>query len=357
MVFSKEDTIKIKGIAIIIMLIYHLFGLRYNFINYGVNFFFLNSENAIQIAQIGNVCVSMFAFLSAYGISRKLLSLKSIDEIAKNSFRQYGNLLKIFIPIFITSLLLFSKWISISGTYGDGFGKYIYMLLDFLGLSNLFGGAIFNPTWWYMTLAILIIFITPLLNAIFDKIGLVMLPLIALFPLFFETNFMIAQYSFVIACGVCFAKKNYLEKLKEYHFNKRMFINKTVKFILSITGIIGFSLLKQSLTIPIKTTYYAEQILAILIIYFIYEFLTDIKIVSLILKFLGKHSANIYFTHTFFIIWVTPVKDFLFQLKYAWLILVVTLGICILFSLLLEFLKKVILVLTKTISGNKKLLS
>lgn len=347
--FSKQDTQKVKGIGIIIMLLYHLFGLRYNFINYNVQFLFLPPNFAIGISEIGNVCVSMFAFLSAFGIVRKIKDMQSNDEIAKNSLNQYRNLLKIFVPIFITSLLFFSRWISVGEVYGNGFGKYIYMFLDFLGLSNLFGGAIFNPTWWYMTLAILIIFLTPLLNFVYNKIGILLMPLIALLPLFFETNFMIAQYSFVIACGVCFSRENYLEKIKEFQIGKKKYWSKIVKFISTLIGVIIFAILKQSLTIPIKATYYAEQILAIIIIYFIYEFLIGVKIVSPVLNFLGKHSANIYFTHTFFIIWVTEIKDFLFHLKYAWIIFLATLVLCVLYSLFLELIKKIILFLIRAI--------
>ncbi len=357
MKFTKEDTLKVKGVAILIMLLYHLFGLPYNFINYDVQFIFLNTEHAIEIAQVGNVCVSIFAFLSAYGITKKINGMKSVKEISKNSIMQYGNLLKTFIPIFITSLLMFSHWISIRGTYGEGIGRYIYMILDFFGLSNLFGGAIYNPTWWYMTLAILIIFITPLFLAMYDRVGILLMPIMALLPLFFETNFMIAQYSLIVTCGICFAKENYLEKVKEFRFIENKYINKSVKFVVLVVGMFMFSVLKQSLTVPIKTTYYAEQILAILVICFVYEFLTDIKIVSLILNFLGKHSANIYFTHTFFIIWVTPIKDFIFQLKYAPIIFFVTLGICLIYSFLLEQLKKVVKRVQTLIYGNKKLLS
>lgn len=347
-IFSKEDTGKVKGAAILIMLLYHLFGLKYNYINYDVEFLFLSTNQVVDIAKVGNVCVSIFAFLSAFGISRKLEELNTKNKIAINAFRQYKNLLITFIPIYITSLVIFSYWLPISEVYGNGFGKYIYMFLDMFGLSNLFGGVMFNPTWWYMTLAILIIFLTPFLNVIYDKVGVIIIPLIALLPLFIETNFMIAQYTFVITCGVCFSREKTLEKVKTLQIGKNMRISNLLKLIALIVGICVFSYLKQSNTIPIKVTYYAEQILAIQIILFVYIFITKFKIISYILSFLGKHSANIYFTHTFFIIWATDIKDWIFGLKYAWLITIVVLIMCIVYSYLLEGIKKGFFLLIKS---------
>lgn len=47
----------------------------------------------------------------------------------------------------------------------------VYFLVDFFGLSYLFGTPTLNPTWWYMTLAILIVVLMPFIMKLIEKMG------------------------------------------------------------------------------------------------------------------------------------------------------------------------------------------
>ena len=64
---TKEDAKKIKGIAIILMLMYHLFYFKDRIYGGGVISIISNSlvEN---IGKFGNICVPIFFFLSGYGL-------------------------------------------------------------------------------------------------------------------------------------------------------------------------------------------------------------------------------------------------------------------------------------------------
>ena len=55
---SKDNTLALKGIAIVAMLLHHLF---YTHSEYGVS--------VQQIGLIGKVCVALFLFLSGYGLT------------------------------------------------------------------------------------------------------------------------------------------------------------------------------------------------------------------------------------------------------------------------------------------------
>lgn len=345
MKFTKHNTLVVKGIAILIMLYYHLFSLIYNYGTFDVQFI-LPKDMAVSLSNIGNVCVPIFAFLASFGLTKKIASLEKEENIAVVTLKQYAKLLATFIPIYISSLLLFAKWLPISSVYGKGLGKYAYMLLDAIGVSNLFGGITYNPTWWYMSLAILIIFLTPLLIKIHEKIGNILMLLAALLPLFIDANFMINQYLFVIACGVCFAKGEYLEKCKAVKIGKEKWVrranwlSKLNKVLLCTFAIIILVIFRQSETMPIKLTYYADQMLAIVLVYTVYEFLCEKKLFEAVFGFLGKHSANIYFVHTFFIIWAIDIKNKIFSLRYAPLIFLGTIGISLLYSIALEGCKR-----------------
>lgn len=67
---SLNETNAIKGIAIIAMLVHHLF---YEYPEYG--------ESTYQLALIGKVCVAMFLFLSGYGLSVQYSKILNYDSV------------------------------------------------------------------------------------------------------------------------------------------------------------------------------------------------------------------------------------------------------------------------------------
>lgn len=67
---SLNETNAIKGIAIIAMLVHHLF---YEHPEYG--------ESTYQLALIGKVCVAMFLFLSGYGLSVQYSKILNYDSV------------------------------------------------------------------------------------------------------------------------------------------------------------------------------------------------------------------------------------------------------------------------------------
>ena len=78
-IFTQEDTLLVKGIAILFMLFYHLFETYERVNSLGVIYAPLSENAFLMISGFGNICVAVFAFLSAYGISKKLISLEGAD--------------------------------------------------------------------------------------------------------------------------------------------------------------------------------------------------------------------------------------------------------------------------------------
>ena len=83
-----------------------------------------------------------------------------------------------------------------------------------------------------------------------------------------------------------------------------------------------------------------DGLIPMIFIGYCYEFILPIKYVTNILQFLGKHSMNIFLTHTF--IRYYYFKDFTYSFKYSILIVLVLLGISIIVSMVIELLKKAI---------------
>lgn len=77
--FSKEDTIYIKGLAIIFMVLYHLFATEGLLLEYKTIYKFGGLNVECIIGEFGHTCVGIFLFLSGYGLYK--VSIKKILHI------------------------------------------------------------------------------------------------------------------------------------------------------------------------------------------------------------------------------------------------------------------------------------
>jgi len=73
---SLNDTSAVKGLAIIAMLLHHLF---YTHSEYG--------EAVQQIGLVGKVCVAMFLFLSGYGLTVQFSKVLNTSELNRGGKR------------------------------------------------------------------------------------------------------------------------------------------------------------------------------------------------------------------------------------------------------------------------------
>ena len=69
MKFDKQDTNIAKTIAIIMMYIHHSFFSLESYGGYSFSFAPFGETRTVAIAQLFKICVSIFVFLSAYGIT------------------------------------------------------------------------------------------------------------------------------------------------------------------------------------------------------------------------------------------------------------------------------------------------
>lgn len=97
--YTKNDTLVAKGIAVILLLIHHLFYSK----DYGFSSFLLSRTDWVNLAKISKICVAMFLILSGYGLT------KSFEKHQTSSFSFVKqHLLKLytgFWTIFALSLL------------------------------------------------------------------------------------------------------------------------------------------------------------------------------------------------------------------------------------------------------------
>ncbi len=324
-----NDTNVLKGFALVLLLSHHLFTTN-NENWYDV---VINGQYYPVVSHIGglsNICVALFVLLSGYGLGRQV-NIKGMPNLYKFYKRRFTKLMLNFWFVFVifVSIDIFIFGRNMDEVYG-GHSVVLKFLADFLGLTFFFPFYGFNPTWWFMSLIILLYLVFPFIYQFATREHLLcvfLFSLIALIPWSFEPAIML-NFMFAFCIGTILSLK------------PLVFKNRKIIFILIFTIALGLCLR----TMFYSTYMYYDGIVSASILYmyiYIKEFISKFpKLINNVFAFIGKHSMNIFLFHTFiFYFWF---KDFIYCFKYPIVILFVLLIICLSVSYILESLKKAI---------------
>ncbi len=331
-----DVTNTIKGVAILILLACHLF-LRKDYSLYNYSFTVGGKPFLNYLMQNGKICVTIFAFLSGYGLNlsynKKMSKESTLKEAIslniKFSLKHILKLISNFIVIYFVFLivgLLLDK-ITLAGVYGENISKG--MIIDMLGLQYLFNSPTLNVTWWYMAAIICYYALFPLMKAMMKRAPL--LPMIigfsinvlALYYTWYQLTVGILFYIFAFACGMYFS---------EYKiFDREIFQDRRTIFYEIILVVVTYFLrAKQPYTGD-----FAHAISVLCLVYSLYPYLGKLKSV---LCLLGRHSSNMFMLHTFFMLIYFP--DFIYGFKNPFIIFIVLIVISLICSIIIEFMKK-----------------
>ena len=349
--FSKNNTLALKGIAIIMMMFHHCFRKVELIENYKISFFPLNQEFVINISLVFKICVSIFIFITGYGLTLSLKKLNSeYNWTNKELFKWTINrLIKTLSGFWVVAIISYLICQIIDGTtkdifFQDGIAYGIFkMLINFLGLSKIFKINDFNSTWWYMSLAILFILSMPIFIKLFKKYNYINVLLFVIFiPRIMTCEFIINSYItflFPLLIGIIFAEKDLVVKFANFKINNNNYYNKILKFIIETIVVIFMYIL--SVNMPDNLFWEMKfGIIPVFLICYLYEFFIDIPILKHILQFLGKHSMNIFLIHEF--IRTNYLTDYIYSYRNFIKIIFILILISLMLSILLEIFKKLI---------------
>ena len=356
--FSKYASRGIKGVAIILMLLHHCFLGRERWTGYEVSFAPFTEHQVTVLANFAKICVALFVFISAFGMAKSYLNFsepKAADKnngiLQKRNYYSDKTLTRLFKLLWgfwgsfaVWQIFsLFNYYFGLTtcshsyvSVYGTGPKSVLYFLTDALGLSELFNTPTFNGTWWYMSLAIIIILLMPLLTELYKRFGLIVVILAPLLPQFagIEKNHL-TRYLFMIMLGILCADKDILEKLYNFKVCKNKYANKAIKFIVSFAVLIAFIKIRQYQgSLLAQYVEVMDAVIPLFVIYFCYEFVVFVPIIRNILQLIGKHSTTIFLTHTFFRAYY--LKDFTYSFKNATLIVIVLLVTSLIYSVIYD---------------------
>ena len=296
------------------------------------------------------ICVSIFVFITGYGLTLSLKKLYDGHLKNKQIFKwTIERLIKTLSGFWIIVILSYIICQIIDGRTGTVFFKsgftygIIKMLINVLGLSNLLGTDNFNSSWWYMSIAILFVFSVPVFFKLFKKYGHlpILIATIAI-PRIIGWKYVNSSYIsflFALLLGIIFAERNLMVKIAKFKLCKNVYLNKLIKFILETSIIVLLAIIYTILPAD-KFWEIRYGIMPVCLMCYLYEFFLELPIIRETLRFLGKHSMNIFLVHEF--IRSFYLTDFIYSfknwLKIGLVLLAISLGI----SIIIEIFKKVI---------------
>lgn len=347
--FGINDSLALKGIAIVIMMFYHCFYEPERFQNYTVNFAPFGQDFVMQISFSFKICVSLFAFISGYGLylsaKNKCIGEKATEKwVISRLIKTLSGFWFVYILVFIATQLYANLPYEVY--CDDGLTRGIFFALaDFLGLASILKTPTILQTWWYMGAAIIFIALIPVIIKWIDKFGSISLLIVTVAGVRFACGGYpggMNAFAFILPLifGLMFAKYNWFNKLDEARIFKNKYINGVVLFILmSAIFVAGYYMFDR-----LQYTKYWEfhyGVYPVIVICFCKKYIIRIPVLDKVLVFFGKHSMNIFLIHTF--IRYTFFADFIYSFKHFVLIAGVLFGISLAISVIvIEPLKKLV---------------
>lgn len=331
---SRKITSVLKGLAICAMLFHHLYYSSPEGVERYSGFLF-------WLGDLGKVCVSIFLFCSGYGLTSQF-SIQE-DRSAKGSIRfvfrrflkfytNYWVVLFIFVPI---SIFVFGRTFEVAYAGLNIPKRIVYELFAINGYSS------YNITWWFNKVIVILYLLFPFLFWLIDRIGLAFLPVSLVLFLFSNripdsnTEIWFCQFPFVL--GMFWSVWAYRSP-KTAEFISKHYALSIVSSLVLLALLILF---RQKPIIPGFTWFQVDPFITCVIV--LMMVLTNKKEVSWLssgFAFLGKHSMNIYMIHTFFVGYWHPQWLHNAPWMRCGVNFVVLLSICLLISMLLEWMKE-----------------
>lgn len=288
---SKQKNLILKSVAVILMVILHTFGFPARISSEEYISLGMINETPVEllIANFGSICVGIFLFLSGYGMYQTYSNNVSYKGIFNRILKLYLNLWTVFI--------LFLPIAFFNGTYN-------FNLIEFL--LNLFAlKSNYNAEWWFVRLYIMLLLMYPILLELLGKynnkkliafsfliniIGFILTKLsyvLGINNLGLELFSILLGGQFLFVLGIVIAKNGYFDKLgNKFNLKQSFYVIYLIVFIPIMAIIIEIPILGEILKL-------------VLIPVFIFLITNSINR-SKILEWLGKHSTNIWLTHSFF---------------------------------------------------------
>lgn len=352
--FSKEDTLSVKAIAVMLMLMHHLFAFPDKLANGAAytSMFSVNGEAVeMLLGNFGKLCVALFMLLSGIGMYKNYMMREQVSNAdmsamiikrAKNAYIKYWQILIIFAPIGLiigaenmTSACAPVDWVknflAIDTTFNNEawfLTLYLLIICCFPLIIRWFGRKHSNP---WSDIVWLLLFNTVSVTVIPSFVGTVQYMQLFNGTFYFQKLQVVLSMIPMFMAGCFLAKYEVIEKIRacfDYGY---------VRKIIGIIMIIATFLLRQRWAMRtnwgwdrLDFIYAASVCIAIALI------IDGLTYVKKGLSFVGKYATGIWLIHSFFCYYY--FQQLIYAPKNSILIFILLLGISLFMAWGLDYL-------------------
>ncbi|MBD5105621.1 MAG: acyltransferase [Lachnospiraceae bacterium] len=345
MELEKKDTQMTQGVAILTMVIVHLFAKKGADV-YGSPLIWVKPGVPLvyYLGFLGGICVPFYCFCTGYALFVQFCS----RELKKHIKRTHTRLIKFLIHFWVICIIF-----SIIGIFFDQYGEVPGNIYRFLGNFFLLEHT-YNGAWWFASTYVVFILISPFFLKLAKKVDSRVLFIIfaIIFCAYYICNmmdlfeaspedyywkgFLLRKVSdlwyvlFFYVVGMLFAKEKIISRIKQWL--DRVAGKKQDVYLLAavIVVTLGLCVIELSVSMYFFSIFY-------FICFHVWKKSDKIKRFFL---FFGKHSTNIWLVHMFFYLFI--FKDLVFVAKYPVFILAFMLGLTLASSYIIDFIMKIL---------------
>ena len=322
MELSKKDTSILKGIAILCMIVLHLFATK-DITLYNPAYLINGIPASYYLGIMGDACPTIYLFVTGYAFY-VMVSNSGNSGTRKN----FTRVLKLYVNLWVI-LAIFLPIGLIKGVFSFDITR---LGLNIIGLENTYNGA-----WWFVLVYIIFVLLSPILVRVVRKYPSILLiigsgflylashvqrykNIIPPFKHVLAVDFMnlavmlgVSLFSYVL--GAVFAKEQIFTKL--HQLCSRIPFKNSLLIGLAVLLVLFHAVVQSSIIAPING----------IIIIGIYILMDKSKLLDRILGFFSTHSTNIWLTHMFF--YETLFRDLTFAPRHPLLVFVWLITMCI----------------------------
>ena len=215
--FDINASLATKGIAILMLLFFHLFlnGSTYHE-RYDIVYYPFPEKNICNIATVCKICVGLFALISGYGLylNYKKTNLSPSKWVVQREMKLLSGFWFVVVCCWVVCQII--NGYPQTKYFSDNIYKGITnMLIEFLGCSTLFGTPTLTGVWWYMSAGVVFIAAVPLIISLEDKLLPLLLAVVALPRILgvgYQGSMAIYSFLFTFLLGMICAKYDFVNK-------------------------------------------------------------------------------------------------------------------------------------------------
>lgn len=316
---TKDDTLFLKGIALVLLLVHHLF--------YEQTGLYADFGGVVhKIGLFSKLCVAIFVFLSGYGIVKSARGeIQAKLFYVKGFTKLYLNYWLMWILFVIPGVVWLGR--TLQSAYGcEEVG--VKLLIDLWGFADSAGFASYNITWWFYSCILLLYALAPLLYRLTGKYPLWVLGVAALFMEFYTPRLLfgsIRYYLFPFVLGMVCAHNDWISGLTEQTKRHPAVAAALFVVLILIRCLVGLKF---------------DSVVTLALAAVMVAWSWNRGVVGSLFRFFGEHSFNIFLFHTF--IYYYYLEEWVFWSSNPLVILFTLLGLSLLLSVGIEKLKRLI---------------